>query len=176
MWELDHEEWWALKNWCFQIVVLEKTPERPLHSKIEAVNPRGNQPWIFIRKTDAKAKTPILWPPDVKSWLTEKDPDAGKGWGQKEKGATGDEMVGWHHWLNGHEFEQTLEVSEAQGSLVCCSPWTHKELDTWLSNWSEVREVSGELEFGSCKNKLNWPRILESFQRLWVYYLSQFYF
>ena len=94
MWELDHKEGWALKNWCFQTVVLEKTIESPLDSKeIKAVNPKGNQSWIFIGKTDAEAKAPILWPPDVKNWLVGKDPDAGKDWGQEEKGATEDEMV-----------------------------------------------------------------------------------
>ena len=130
MWELDHKEDWALKNWCFQIVVLEKTLESPFDSKqITLVNPKGNQSWIFIGRTDAKAETPILRPPDVKSWLIGKDPDAGKEWRQEEKGMTEDEMVGWHHWLNGHEFEQTLGDSEGLGSLACCSPWGHKKLD-----------------------------------------------
>ena len=103
-------------------MVLEKTLEGPLDSKeIKPVNPKENQSWIFTGRTDAEAEAPILWPPDVKSWLTGKDPDAGKDWRQ-EKGMTEDEMVGWHHWLNGHEFEQTLEDSEGQGSLACCSP------------------------------------------------------
>ena len=129
MWELDHKEDWETKNWCFRTVVLEKTLDSPLDSKeIKPVNPKGNQPWIFIERTDTEAEAPILWPPDTKSWLTGKDPDAGKDWRQ-EKGATKDETVGWHHWLNGHEFEQTLGDSEGQGSLVCCSPWGHKELD-----------------------------------------------
>ena len=106
MWELDHKEGWALKNWCFWIVVLEKTLEIPLDRKeIQPVNPKGNQPWIFIERTDAEAEAPILWPSDLKSWLTEKDPGPGKDWRRKEKGTTEDEMVGWHHWLNGHEFE-----------------------------------------------------------------------
>ena len=94
------------------------------------VNPKGNQPWIFIGRTGAKAETPILWSPDVKDWLFGKDPDAWKDWGQVEKGVTEDEMVGWHHWLNGHEFEQTPGHSEGLGSLACCSSWGHKELDT----------------------------------------------
>ena len=97
--------------------------------EIKTVNPKGNQPWIFIGRTDAEAEAPILWPPDVKNWLTGKDPDAGKDWGREEKGMTEDEMIGWHHWLNGHEFEQTPGDSEGQGSLVCCSPWGCKELD-----------------------------------------------
>ena len=96
----------------------------------KGVNPKGNQPWIFIGKTDAEAKAPILWPPDVKSQLTGKDPDAGKDWRQEEKGMTEDEMVGWHHQLNGHEFEQTLGDSERQGGLACCSSWGHKGLAT----------------------------------------------
>ena len=131
MWELDHKEDWVLENWCFRIVVLEKTLESPLDCKeIQPVNPQGNQPWIVIGRTGAEAEAPILWPPDVKSWLTGKDPDTGKDWGQEEKGVTEDEMVGWHHQLNGHEFEQTLGDSERQENLACCSSWGHKELDT----------------------------------------------
>ena len=123
MWELDHKEGQAPKSGCFRTVVLEKTLESPLDSKeIKPVNPKGNQPWVFTGRTEAE--TPIPWPPDVKSWLTGKDPDAGKDWRQEEKG---DEMVGWHHWLNGHEFEQTPGVGDGQGSLVCCSSWGHKE-------------------------------------------------
>ena len=107
-WELDHKEGWATKNWCFPTVMLEKTLESPLDCrKIKPVHPKGNQPWIFIGRTDAEAETPILWPPDVKSWLTGRDPDAGKDWRQEEKGTTEDEMIRWHHRLNGHEFEQT---------------------------------------------------------------------
>ena len=131
MWELDHEETWALKNWCCWTVVLEKTLESPLDCKeIQLVNPKGNQSWIFIGRTDVEAETPIIWPPDAKSWLIGKDSDAGKDWRQEEKGTTQDEMVGWHHQLNGHEFEQVLGVGDGQGSLVCCSLWGHKELDT----------------------------------------------
>ena len=105
--------------------------EGPLDSKeIKSVNLKGNQPWIFIGKNDAEAEAPILWPPDEKSWLIRKDPDAGKDWGQEEKGATEDEMVGWHHWLNGHEFEQAPEDGEGQGSLVCCSSQGLKESAT----------------------------------------------
>ena len=125
IWELDHKEVWALNNWCFQIVVLEKTLESPLDCKeIKSVNPKGNQSWIFIRRTDAEAETPILWPPDGKNWLVGKDPDAGKDWRQEEKRTTEDEIIGWHHWLDGHEFEQTMGNIEGQGRRVYCSPWS----------------------------------------------------
>ena len=140
MWEMYNKESWALKNWCFLTVVLEKTLESPLDSKeIKPGNPKGNQSWILSRRTDAEAEAPILRPPDAKSWLTGKDPDAGKDWRQEEKQATEDEMIGWHHRLNGHEFEQALGDSEGQGSLVCYSPWGHKELDTteWVNNRKE---------------------------------------
>ena len=131
MWVLDNKEGWVLKNWCFRTVVLEKTIESPLDSKeIKPINPKGNQSWIFTGRTDTEAATPILWLPDVNSQRIGKDPDPGKEWGQEEKGATEDEMVGRHHWLNGHEFEQTLGHSERQGSLVCCSSWGCQELDT----------------------------------------------
>ena len=130
MWELDHKEGWALKNWCFQIVVVEKTLKSPLDCKeIQPVNPKGNQSWILIGRTDAEAKVPILWPCDTKSQLIGKDPDAGKDWGQEEKRVTEDEMVGWHYQLNGHESEQTPGDSEGQGSLACFSQWGHKESD-----------------------------------------------
>ena len=134
------KESWALKNWCFWTVLLEKTLESPLGCKeIQPVHPKGDQSWVFFGRTDAEAETPILWPPDVKSWLIWKDPDAGKGWSGEEKGMTEDEMVGWHHWLDGHEFEETLGVGDGQGGLACCSPWGHKELDRmeWL-NWTAV--------------------------------------
>ena len=112
-WKLDHKEGWAPKNWCFQTVVLEKTLESPLDSKeIKPVNPKGEQPWVFIGRTDAEAEAPVLWPSDVKSWLIGRDPDARKDWGQKEKRAAENEMVGWYHWLNAHEFEQTPGDSE----------------------------------------------------------------
>ena len=118
---------WALKNWCFWTIVLEKTLESPLDSKeIKPVNPKGNQPWIFIRRTDAEAEALILWPPDAKCQLTRKDLDAGKDWGQERKGATEDEMVGWCHRVNGHEFEQTPRDSEEQGGLACYSPGGHR--------------------------------------------------
>ena len=131
MWELDRKEGWEPKNWCFQIMVVQKTLESPLDSKeIKPVNPKGNQLWIFTGRTDAEAEVPILWPPDVKSQFIGKDPDAGKGWGQEEKGMTENEMVGWHHQFNGYEFEQTLGDIEGQGSLACCSSWDCTELDT----------------------------------------------
>ena len=111
MWELDYKESWVLTNWCFWTVVLEKTLESPLDCKeIQPVHPKGNKSWIFIGRTDAEAETRILWLPDAKSWLIRKDPDAGKDWRQKEKGMTEDEMVGWHHWLDGHEFEEAQRI------------------------------------------------------------------
>ena len=120
--ELNHKQGWMPKNWCFQTVMLEKTLESPLDCKeIQPVYPKGDLPWVFIGRADVEAETPILWPPDVKSWLTWKDPDAGKDWGQ-EKGTTEDEMVGWHHRVNGHEFEQALGVGDGQGGLACCIP------------------------------------------------------
>ena len=137
MWELDCEEGWAPKNWCFWTVVLEKTLESLLDSKeTKKVNLKGNQPWMFTGRTDAETEAPILWPPDAKSQLIGKDPDAGKDWRQDRKGMIEDEMVGWHHWLNGQEFDLAPGDSEGQGSLACCSPWGHKELDMteWLNN------------------------------------------
>ena len=136
--ELDRKEGWVLKNSCFQTVVLEKILESPLDSKdIQPVNPKGNQPWIFIGRTDAEAEALILQPLDVKSWLTGKDPDAGKDWRQKAKRDTEDEMVGLHHQLNEHEFEQTLGESEGHGSLACCSYGITKS-QTQLSKWTTI--------------------------------------
>ena len=142
MWELDHKEGWAPNNWCFWIVVLEKTLESPLGSKeIKLVNSKENHPWIFIGRTNAEAEAPMLWPPDGKSQLTGKDPDARKGWRQEEKRATEDEMIGWHHQLSGREFEQTLGDGERQGSLVCCSPGLHRvghDFSGWTTKyWRE---------------------------------------
>ena len=120
----------ALKNWCFLTVVLKKTLESCLDCKeIKPVNPKEKQPWIFIGRTDAEAEAPMHWPPDVKSWCTGKDPDTGKDWRQEKKGMTEGKMVGWHHRLNGHGFEQTLGDGEGQGSLACCHPWGWKESD-----------------------------------------------
>ena len=141
--ELNYKETWVPKNWCFWIVVLEKTLESPLDSKeIKPVNPKGNQPWIFIGRTDAKADSPIRWPPDAKNWLTVKDPDAEKDWEQEEKGATQDEMVGWHHWLNGHEFEQTPEDSKGQGSHGVHGV---AKSQTQLSNWTATTQGTAML-------------------------------
>ena len=154
MWELDYKESWALKNWCFWTVVLEKTLESPLDCKeIQSVNPKENQSWMFIGRTDAEAETPILWPPDVKNWFTGKDPDAGKDWRREEKETTEDEVVGWHHQLDGQEFEQALGDGERQGSLSCSSPWSCKELDTaeqWTElNWSELNWMNLSCRCGS---------------------------
>ena len=131
MWELDCEESWTLKNWCFWTVVLEKTLESPLDCKeIQPVHSEGDQPWDFFGRNDARAETPGLWPPHVKSWLIVKDSDAGRDWGQEEKGTREDEMAEWHHWLDECEFEWTLGVGDGQGGLACCDSWGHKELDT----------------------------------------------
>ena len=120
----------APKNGCFQTVVLEKALESPLDCKeIKPVNSKGNQSWIIIGRTDVEAEAPKLWPPDGKSWIIGNDIDVGKDWRQDEKGMTVDEMVGWHHWLRGHEFEPTLGDREGQGGLACCSPWGCKESD-----------------------------------------------
>ena len=132
MWELNYKESWVPKNWCFWTVGLEKTLEGPLDCKeIQAVHPKGDQSWIFIGRTDAETEAPTLWPPDVKGHLIRKDPDAGKDWAHK-KGTTEDKMVGWHHWLNGHEFGQTMGHSEKQGSLAC------SKRQTWLSDWTTI--------------------------------------
>ena len=146
MWVLNHKESWALKNWYFWTVVLEKTLESPLDWKeIKLVNSRGSQSWIFTGRIDTEAEAPILWPSDMKSWLTGKDPDTRKDWRQKEKGATGDEMVGWHCRPYGPEFEQTPGDDEGQGSLTCCSPWGHKESDTTQqlnnNNWCTFDDI-----------------------------------
>ena len=129
--ELDWEESWVPKNWCFWTVVLEKTLESPLDCKeIQQVLPKGDQSWVFIGNTDAEAETPILWPPHAKSWLIGKHPDSGRDWGQEKKGMTECEMAGWHHRLDTHEFEWSLRVSDGQGGLACCDSWGCKELDT----------------------------------------------
>ena len=140
MWELDYKESWVLKNWRFWTVVLEKTLESPLDCKeIQPVHPKGNQSWIFIGRTDAEVESPILGPPDVRNWLTGKDPDAGKGWRREEKGTTEDEMVEWHHRFDRHEFEQAPGVGDGQGGLACCSPCGHRDSDmTERLNWTEL--------------------------------------
>ena len=143
MWELDYKESWVPKNCYFWTVIL-KTLESPLDCKdMQPVHPTGNQSWVFIGRTHVEGETPILWPPDAKSWLIWKDPDAGKDWRRKEKGTTEDEMVGCHHWLNGHGFEQSPVVVDGQGGLACCSPWGRKESDMteWL-NWTLTLKCS----------------------------------
>ena len=135
MWDLDHKENWVLKKWCIWTVVLDKPLGSPLdYKEIKLVNPKGNQSWIFIGRTDAKV--PILWPPDAKNWLFKEGPDAGKNWRQEEKRMTEDEMVGWHHHVNRHEFERSLGVGDGQGGLVCCSPCGLSQ--TQLSHWPEL--------------------------------------
>ena len=140
MWELGHKEGWVRKNWCFHSVVLEKTLESPLDcKKIQPVHSEGDKPWDFFGRNDAKAETPVLWAPYAKSWLIGKDSDAGRDWGQEEKGTTEDEMAGWHHWLNGWESEWTPGVGDGQGGLVCCDSWYCKESDTTERlNWTEL--------------------------------------
>ena len=135
---VGHKESWALKNWCFGTVVLEKILESPL-DEIKSVNPKISHFWIFTGRTDAKAEASILWPPEAKNWLIGKDPDTGKDWGQ-EKGMTEDEMFGWHHQLNRHEFEQAPGVGDGQRRLVCWSPCSCKELDR-LSDWTELNWI-----------------------------------
>ena len=136
------EERWALKNWCFWTVVLEKTLESPLDCKeIQPVHSEGDQSWVFFGRNDAKAEIPVLWPPHAKSWLIGKDPDAGRDCGQEEKGTTEDEMGGWHHRLNGRLFEWTQGVGDRQGGLVCCNSWGRRESDMteWL-NWMIIKK------------------------------------
>ena len=142
IWKLDYKEVWALKNWCFWTVMLEKTLESPLDCKeIQLVHSKGDQSWIFIGRTDVEAETLILWPPDAKNWLLGKDPDAGKDWRREEKGTTEDEMAGWHHRLNGREFQWTLGVGDGQGGLSYCSPWGRKDSDTTERlNWLAEQE------------------------------------
>ena len=140
MWELDCEESWALKNWCFCTVVLEKTLESPLDcKKIQPVHSEGDQPWNFFVRNDAQAETLVLWPPHAKSWLIGKDSDAGRDWGQEAYGTTEDEMAGWHHWLDGHESEWTPGDGDGQGGLACCDSWGLKESDTTEGlNWTKL--------------------------------------
>ena len=143
MWELDHKESLVLKNWCFWTVVLEKTPESPLDTKeIQPVSPRGNQSWIFIGRTDAEVEAPILWPPDAKNWLNRKDPEARKDWRQEEDGVTEDEMVGWNHQLNAHEFWQAPGISDDQKLGVLQSMGWQRVGHDWATelNWKSEKE------------------------------------
>ena len=153
MWELDCEESWALKNWCFWTVVLENTLESPLdYKEIQWVHPKGDQSWVFIGRTDAEAETPILWLLHAKSWLIGKDPDAERDLRQEEKGTTEDEMAGWHHRLDAHKFGWTPGVGDGQGGLACCDSWSRKELDRteWL-NWTELDWGNLNIFFGGKK-------------------------
>ena len=147
MWELDCEKSWVPKNWCFWSVVLEKTLESRLDCKdIQPVHPKGDQPWVFFGRNDAKAETPVLWPPHAKSWLIGKDSDAGRDWGQEEKGPAEDEIAGWHHWLDGRESEWTPGVGDGQGGLVCCNSWGRKESDmTERLNWTKLSWTSSKV-------------------------------
>ena len=156
MWELDCEEGWALKNWCFWTVVLEKTLESPLDCKeIQPVYSEGDQPWYFFGRNDAKAESPVLWPPHEKNWLIGKDSEAGRDWGQEEKGMKEDEMSGWHYWLDGHESEWTLGVGDGQGGLACCDSWGRKESDTTERlNWTESGSSDG-FYFLELQNRYN---------------------
>ena len=144
MWELGHKEGWGPKNY-FELWCWRRLLRIPWTAKeIQPVHPKGNQSWMFIGRTDAEAKAPVLWPPDAKSWLIGKDPDAGKDWRQEEKGMTEDEMVGWHHWLDGHEFEQALGGGEGQGSLACGSPWDHRVAHYWVTEQQQQGKISNQ--------------------------------
>ena len=144
MWELDCEESWVPKNWCFWTVVLQKILESPLDcKKIQQVHPK-DQSWLFIGRIDAEAETPVLWPPHVKSWLIGKDSDAGRDW-EQEKGTTEDEMAGWHHWLDGHEFEWTLGVGDGQGGLAIHGVAKSR---TWLSDWTDCLWLDEVMKVG----------------------------
>ena len=171
MWELVYKESWVPKNWCFWTVVLEKTLESPLDCKeIQPVHPKGNQSWVFIGRTDVEAETPIFWPPDAKSWLIGKDPDAGKDWRQQEKGMTEDEMVGWHHWLNGHGFGWTPGIG-GQGGLAYCGSWGRKESDmTERLNWTvgSFRELP-KVTWLRVKT---WSRMQLSAARPWLFHMK----
>ena len=151
MWELDYKESWVPKDWCFWIVVLEKTLESPLDCKeIQPGHSERYQPWDFFERNDAKAETPVLWPLHAKSWLIGKDFDPRRDWGQ-EKGTTEDEMAGWHHWLDGRESEWTLGVGDGQGGLACCDSWGCKESDTnERLNWTELMGLHVAYEVFSC--------------------------
>ena len=136
-----------MKNWCFWTMVLEKTLESPLDCKeIQPAHPKGDQSWVFIGRTDAEIETPILWPPHAKSWHIGKDPNSGKYWGQEEKGMTADEMVGWHHWLDGHGFAWTPGLCDGQGGLACCDSWGRKESDMTELNWG-FNDISLTISF-----------------------------
>ena len=162
MWELDCEEGRAPKNWCFWTVVLEKTLESPLDCKeIQAVHSEGDQPWDFFGGNDAKAENPVLWPPHAKSWLIGKDFDAGRDWGQEEKGRTEDEMAGWYHRLDGHEFEWTPGVGNGQGGLVCFNSRGRKELEM-TRDWTELKHGKDPLSEKTKPELEGQERLLET--------------
>ena len=167
MWELNCEESWAWKNWYFWAVVLEKTLESPLDCKeIPPVHPKGDQFWVFIGRTDAEAETPVLWPPDVKKWLIGKDTDAGRDWGQEEKGETEDEMAGWHHQLDGHEFDDG--DGDGQGGLACCSSWSGQESDTTEQlNWTVFSEVTWRSATDAVLKEQPWVVIKYLWENYW---------
>ena len=160
MWELDCEESWAPKNWCFWTVVLEKTLENPLDCKeIQPVHSKGDQSWMFFGRNDAKAETPVLWPPRVKNWFIGKYSDAERDWGQEKKGMTEDEIAGWHHPLNGCESEWTPGVGDRQRGLACCNSWGRKESGmTERLNWTELHGTFGDplLVFWQYNSLLLW--------------------
>ena len=157
--ELDHKESWALKNWCFWTVMLEQILESPLDCKeIQPVNPKGDQSCIYIGRTDAEAEAPILWPPDVKNWLIRKDPDAGKDWRQEEKGMTEDEMVWWHHWFDGHEFDQTPGVMMDREAW-CSAVHGVAKSPTWLNDWTELNTFRSKA--------IMWYFVEDSFSGVW---------
>ena len=171
---VGYKESWMPKNWCSWTVVLEKTLESPLdYKEIQPVHPKGDQSWVFFRRNDAKAETPLLWPPHVKSWLIRKDPDAGRDWGQEEKGTTEDEMAEWHHWLDRHEFEWTLGVGDGQGGLACCDSWVTKS-QTRQSDWTELnwktlrRSISWNKELSETKLTPGCPQELQ--KNSWIYF------
>ena len=177
MWELDREESWAPKNWCFWTVVLVKTLESLLDCKeIQPVHSKGDRSWVFFERNDAIAETPVLWPPYAKSWLIGKDSDAGRDWGQEEKGTTEDEMAGWYHRLDGCEFEWTPGVGVGQGGLACYNSWGRKELGTTERlNWTELNWMQTLVEF--MKNWLRYEKInniicdIDDFH--WTYWLEK---
>ena len=177
MWKLDHKKGWALKNWYYGIVVLGKTLESPLDSKeIKLEHPKGNQSWMFTARTDAEAEAPILLSPDTKSRFIRKDPNAGKDWGQEEKGATEDEMVRWHYRLNGHEFEQAPGNGEGQRSLVCCNLWGSRVAHDYSTEQQQQRDkyhmillISNAVKFIETQSRIVGARGWERQVREWQF-------
>ena len=173
--ESDHKEGWALKNWYFWTMMLEKTLENPLDCReIKLVNPKGNQSWIFIGRTDAEAEAPLLLPPDAKSWLIRKDPDAGKDCRRKEKGMTEDEMVGWQHWLKGREFEQALGGGEGQGSLAWCSPWGCRVRHDWATEQQQIPVIKAKRV--CCSHYITHSEaVIEPYRLLLLYFFKTYF-